>query len=222
MGLLSPWCQSKTLRTTSQTRPPSPSPSADTVRTLSQRLVLIFSSELPSVISSETFIRRARSHLPYSTERFVCVAPRAHWPLFFPWKWGLALVSCPWVSISKSWQTLFFAVLCDDFCFVFRALWLFVRIRGDDSTELKVFCSSTQKKGRGIREKKLFNVVCPPQKRVSVIAAELHALKPWLSHGRRPLYFPLRGGFMSGIILWVLKHWTHIRIVVQVVFRSLP
>ncbi len=202
MGLLLPWCQSKTLRTTSQTRPPSPSPSADTVRTLSQRLVLIFSSELPSFISSETFIRRARSHLPYPTERFVCIAPRTHWPLFFPLKMGThASIVSSCLDFKKLADLMFFAVLCDHFCFVFRALWLFVRIRGDDSTEPKVFYSSTPKKGKGIREKRLFNVVCPPQKRVSVIAAELHALKPWLSHGRRPLYFPLRGGFMPGIIL---------------------
>ncbi len=103
------------------------------------------------------------------------------------------------LDFKKLADLMFFAVLCDHFCFVFRALWLFVRIRGDDSTEPKVFYSSTPKKGKGIREKRLFNVVCPPQKRVSVIAAELHALKPWLSHGRRPLYFPLRGGSCLGL-----------------------
>lgn len=78
---------------------------------------------------------------------------------------------------------------------------MFVQIRGDDSTETEGVLFLNPKKGKRIREKKLFNVVCPPQKRVSVIATELPALKPWLSHGRRPLYFPLRGGFMSLIIL---------------------
>lgn len=116
MALLSPWCQSKTLHTTSQTRPPSPSPSADTVRTLSQLSVLMFPSELPHLISSETFFRRARSRLPYSCERFVFIAPRGSLASIFPLKMRTRtriVSSC--LDFKKLADLMFFTILCDDF-----------------------------------------------------------------------------------------------------------
>lgn len=50
------------------------------------------------------------------------------------------------LDFKKPADFMIFTILSDDFV-------LFVRIRGDDSTELKVFCSSTQKKTADQREK---------------------------------------------------------------------
>ncbi len=98
------------------------------------------------------------------------------------------------LDFKKLADLMFFAVLCDHFCFVFRALWLFVRIRGDDSTEPKVFYSSTQKKERGSERKGYL-----------MLSVLLRSEYPWLpqnymhsSHGslswQTSIIFPFEGG----------------------------